>query len=279
MKYFIPFLCCFVISASVYGQKRIFLPKKNYWHVQTLEPIESQSYGFMAAYWHNSTPADFMLAAFGFGFQRAFVRWQKSDSKGFDLGVEGAALSQFEFTHRTGASQRNLLSTDYRIGIPFVIYFKPWTIRFRLYHLSSHMGDDYILRHHITSYLSNNNNYDQFDVTASYLVKNYRFYFGLGTVIYAAEHRKPLVFNGGLNYTTPLNLKKTTNFFAGFNVDSKQDNAYIPAINVGAGLQLGSPNRRPFKILATYFVGPLPYSVYEGERVQWLGVGIYINPF
>lgn len=279
MKHFLLFSLVILISAPAFGQKRIFLPEEDYWHAQTLDPIESQSFGFMAAYWKGSTPADFALAAFGFGFQRAFIRWQKSDSRGYDIGVAGAAFSQFEFTHRTGVSQRNLLSTDYKIGVPFVVYLKPWTIRFRLYHLSAHMGDDYIFRHKITSYHKNNDNYEQFDVTASYLLNDFRFYFGAGAVVASAQPRKPLVVTGGINYTARLNLKGNTRFFSGFYIGSQQDHGYIPAINVGAGLQFGDSDRRPFKVLATYFVGPLPYSVYEGERVQWLGVGIYVNPF
>ena len=256
-----------------------FLPKQNLWHTQSLDPIASQSGGFAAAYWENGIPADYVLTAFTFGFQKSFFTWPKSDEKSFDLGLEGGALTQFEWTSRGGDFQRNILSTDFWIGFPFVMYFKPWTIRIRLYHLSSHMGDDYMIRNKVTSYINNNNNYEQLDVTASYLLKDFRFYFGAGVVVRAAQPRKPMVLTGGMDYLLSLNKKGSIKFYAGFYADSKQDHGFTPALNIGTGIQFGKPDRRPFKILITYFMGPLPYSVFEGEIVQWLGAGIYINPF
>jgi len=279
MKYFFCFLIFIFLTTSIYSQKTDFLPKENYWHVQSLDPIESQSSGLIAAYWENGLPADYTLTAFAFGFQKSFFAWHKSKERGYDLGIEGAAFTQFEWTDRTGDFQRNILSTDFRIGVPFVMYFKPWTIRIRYYHLSAHMGDDYMIRNKITSYYNNNNNYEQLDVTASYLLKNLRFYFGAGVVVRAAQYKKPLVFTGGLDYLLSLNKKGTAKFYVGFYADSKQDHGFTPAINIGTGVQLGKPDRRPIKILVTYFHGPLPYSVYEGRSVQWLGAGIYINPF
>lgn len=279
MKKYFFFSIFFCMITSVFAQKTDFLPKKNYWHVQSLDPIESQSFGLVAALWENGSPADYFLTGFSFGFQKAFFAWPKSDSKGFDLGIEGAAITQFEWTDRDTTFQRNILSTDYRIGIPFVIYFHPWTIRIRFYHLSSHMGDDYIIRNKITSYHNNNNNYEQLDVTGSYLLKNFRFYLCVGAVVRAVQPKKLLVFSGGLDYLVSLNAKKSAQFYAGFYADTKQDHGFTPAINVGTGVQLGKPDRRTIKLLITYFQGPLPYSVYEGRSVQWLGAGIYINPF
>jgi len=279
MKYFITSLIPVFIITSLYGQKTDFLPLKNYWHVQSLDPIESQSFAMVAAYWENGSQTDFILTGFSFGFQKAFFAWHKSEDRGYDLGIEGAAITQFEWTDRTGSFQRNILSTDFRVGVPFVMYFKPWTIRVRYYHLSAHMGDDYMIRNKITSYHNNNNNYEQLDITASYLLKDFRFYFCVGSVLRASQAKKPLVITGGLDYLVSLNAKESTKFYMGFYADTKQDHGFTPAINVGTGVQLGKPDRRPIKILVTYFYGPLPYSVYEGRSVQWLGVGIYINPF
>lgn len=275
---FITLLLIF-ISISGFAQKMDFLPKQNLWPTLSLDPMASQSSGMVAAYWEEGEAADFALTTFGFGFQKSFFAWPKSEDKSFDLGLEGTAYTQFEWTNRDTTFQRNILSTDYWIGIPFVMYFKPWTIRIRLYHLSAHMGDDYMIRNKIRKYEINNNNYEQVDVTASYLLKNLRIYFGLGVVVRASHYRAPLVLTGGLNYSSPLNKQESVHFFVGFYADTKQEFDYRPVINIGTGIQFGKSDRRPFKILVTYFNGPLPFSVYHGESVQWLGAGIYINPF
>ena len=117
------------------------------------------------------------------------------------------------------------------------------------------------------------------DVTASYQMKNFRFYFGVGVTFRAVRDRKPMVFTGGVDYLLPLNKQKSTHFFAGLYLDSRQEFDYSPAMNLGVGVQLGKADRRPVKLLATYFHGPLPYSVFHGKPVQWLGLALYINPF
>ena len=263
------------------AQRRMeFMPKQNLWHVQTLDPNASQSSAMCVGYWIDKKPADFLLTAFAFGFQRAFFAWPVSDDKGYDLGLEGAALTNFEWTNRNGTIERNNLSTDFWIGVPFVIHFRPWTVRIRFYHLSSHMGDDYMIRNNITSYFKNNANYEQLDVTVMRVIKNFRFYAGTGLVVHSAlGERKPLSFTFETDYLLILNREKSCQFYAGLFVSSKQAFGFTPAFNVGTGLQLGKPDRLPVKILVTYFNGPLPYSVYEGKPVQWLGASIYIPLF
>jgi len=154
-----------------------------------------------------------------------------------------------------------------------------WTIRLRYYHLSAHMGDDYMIRNNIQSYVKNNNNYEQLDLTCSYLLYKFRFNLGIGVVTRSTNAREPMVFTGGTEYLLPLNKQKSVEYFAGFYINSKQEFDFRPAINIGTGIQLGKPDRRPVKILFTYFNGPLPYSVYHGKPVQWLGATIFITPF
>jgi hypothetical protein len=272
MVFFLPFLAI--------SQKMDFLPKHNLWTTQSLDPLASQGYGQVSAVWEDGIPADYVITGFAFGFQKSFFAWPFSDDKAFDIGIEGTAFTQFEWTNRVeGDFQRNIISTDFIIGLPLVLYLKPWTIRLRLYHLSAHMGDDYMIRNKINSFVFNNNNYEQIDLTTSYLLKNFRFYLGIGVVIRSTNTRAPMVFTGGMDYLLPFNKKKSAQLYAGFYLDSKQEFDFRPAMNVGVGVQLGKPDRRPIKILITYFNGPLPYSVFHGEPVQWLGAAIYINPF
>ncbi len=280
MKYNYLLLFLVFIHFSGFGQKMDFLPKHNLWQTQSLDPIASQSYGQVVAVWENGIPADYAITGFTFGFQKSFFAWTFPENKALDIGIEGSAITQFEWTNRVeGDFQRNILSTDFLIGFPIVLYINPWTIRLRIYHLSAHMGDDYMIRNKINSYVNNNNNYEQIDLTANYLLKNFRFYMGVGVVIRSTSSRAPMVFTGGLDYLLPMNKKKSAQFYAGFYIDSKQEFDFRPAVNLGTGVQLGKPDRRPIKILITYFNGPLPYSVFHGEPVQWLGAAIYINPF
>ena len=274
------FLLLFILFPLLgVSQKADFLPKQNLWTTQSLDPIASQSYGQIDAVWEDNIPADYALTIFAFGFQKSAVAWQLSEDIRFDISIEGAVFTQFEWTKRTGDLKRNIISTDYLIGLPLVLSVKSWTIRLRVYHLSAHMAEDYMLNNFIIIKAYHNNKYEQVDATASYLMKNFRFYFGAGAVFRSNRYRKPMVFTGGLDYLLPLNQQESVQFFAGLYIDSKQEFDYSPATNIGIGMQFGKSDRRPVKLLVTYFRGPLPYSVFHGEPVQWLGIGLYINPF
>lgn len=261
------------------SQKMDFLPKNNIWQTQTLDPLATQSAGQMAVMYENASKADYYLAAFTFGFQRSLFAWPKGENKSFDLGFEGAAFTQFEWTDRSGEFQRNILSTDFMIGMPLTWLRNNWRIKLRVYHLSAHMGDDYMIRNNITGYYRNNNNYEQLDLNVLYSIKHWNFGLGAGSILRASQPRKALMFNANTEYRTSLNNKGNIKFYAAFYADARQDNDWKPAINLGTGLQFGQETEKPFKILFTYFNGPLPYSVYTGKAVSWFGLGFYINPF
>jgi hypothetical protein len=261
------------------SQKADFLPKYNLWTTQTLNPIASQSYGQVDAVWEGNDPADYVLTIFAFGFQKSIVAWQFSEDISFDIGIEGSVFTQFEWTRRTGEFKRFIISTDYLVGLPFVLKVKSWAIRLRIYHLSAHMAEDYIINNNIDRRAYTNNKYEQVDVTTSYLMKNFRFYMGVGVTFRAVRDRKPMVFTGGMDYLLPLNQQKSIHFFSGLYLDSRQEFEFSPAMNLGVGVQFGKADRRPVKLLATYFRGPLPYSVFHGKQVQWLGISLYVNPF
>src|SRR5271157_1116622 len=60
--------------------------------------------------------------------------------EGWQLDADGVALPRLD-------SSRDMVSTDFRIGFPLTHREGPWEFKFGYYHLSSHLGDMYILSH------------------------------------------------------------------------------------------------------------------------------------
>lgn len=60
--------------------------------------------------------------------------------EGFQIDMEGAALLRLDFERN-----RNLTSTDYRAGLPITYGTKFWQLKTGYYHVSSHLGDNYLL--------------------------------------------------------------------------------------------------------------------------------------
>ncbi len=65
-----------------------------------------------------------------------------SPDRAFTLGIEMGIFSRFfmEF------AQRDLINSDFRVGLPLAFRSGAWESRFTIRHVSSHLGDDYLVR-------------------------------------------------------------------------------------------------------------------------------------
>src|SRR5262249_54974553 len=60
----------------------------------------------------------------------------------YQIGLEGAAMPRL-----TGFHDLDLTSVDFRVGIPITWREGPWQAKFGWYHISSHVGDEYLVSH------------------------------------------------------------------------------------------------------------------------------------
>ncbi|MBN2578169.1 MAG: DUF1207 domain-containing protein [Pirellulales bacterium] len=65
--------------------------------------------------------------------------------EGWQLDIEGAAFPRLSLAP---ATDRDLVATDFRFGIPLTVRQGPWEAKFSYYHLSSHLGDEYMVHYH-----------------------------------------------------------------------------------------------------------------------------------
>ena len=258
--------------------KTVYYLARSHWEPLMLDPIAAQANGSLNAYWQDSQRKNIVWATFAIGFQRSLICWNFKGSKSLEVGLELAAFTQFEFKWVDGISQRNILNTDFKVGVPLVYHSGFWDYRLRIFHLSSHWGDDYMIRNHITAYIPNAVNYEQMDFTVSYTKDFYRIYGGAGLVVRPHTIRKRWDFEGGFFLTKYLGRQQKRALIGGLDVKAYQQNGFNPGFNMGFGLQLGRTEKRPLKIFLQYYHGHLPYGVYEIRKVQWLGLGIFINP-
>jgi len=65
-----------------------------------------------------------------------------SPARAITLGIEMGIFSRFFME----TAQRDLINTDFRIGLPLSVRSGAWEARLTLRHISSHLGDDYLVR-------------------------------------------------------------------------------------------------------------------------------------
>ena len=83
------------------------------------------------------------IASVGLGDSFGLVRWGGPDAgEGIQLDIVGSIFAQFDI----GAPSNDLINADYVIGLPLTFRRNGFSVRAELYHQSSHLGDEYLLR-------------------------------------------------------------------------------------------------------------------------------------
>ncbi len=94
------------------------------------------------------------------------------------IDIEGALWACFD----PCTDSAPLMNADYYIGLPISYAIDCWSFRFRVYHISSHLGDEFLLNH--PGYDRRNPSAEYTDLFASYeITPDIRLYGGLGYVI------------------------------------------------------------------------------------------------
>ena len=78
------------------------------------------------------------------GGRVGLIRYGSTDEaypEGWQLDLEGGAFPRLGVEHEFS---RELISVDFRVGMPLTFRQGPWEAKFGYYHLSSHMGDEYL---------------------------------------------------------------------------------------------------------------------------------------
>lgn len=117
-------------------------------------------------------------------------RWTNIWGGDVQLELEGGVFSVFNLSK----GHYPLINTDYYVGLPITLAKGDWRYRARLYHVSSHLGDEYMKSHrHIHR---KNKSFEATDFSCAYYVlPEWYFFTTLGT-IYASDSE----FNVGTIY-------------------------------------------------------------------------------
>jgi Protein of unknown function (DUF1207) len=135
------------------------------------------------------------------GGRVGLVRYGSQDPlfpEGTQLDIEGAAMLRLDPEH-----ERDLVACDYRFGIPLTFGHENHRLKLAYYHLSSHLGDEYIERNPEVNRI----NYVRDAMVVGYSIYLWQNQIRLYTeAAYAFNHdggAEPWEFQFGIEYTAP----------------------------------------------------------------------------
>lgn len=138
-----------------------------------------------------------VATAFSFGDQFPIYRWAHIWKWRGDLQLELEAGLFAVFNHDVPSFP--MQNADYYVGIPLTYAVGPWAFRGRIYHISSHLGDEYMERHKHCH--RRNKSFEAIDFFTSYQFTDGIRFFGGPGIIYHSDpdyHIDPLYAEYGM---------------------------------------------------------------------------------
>jgi hypothetical protein len=198
--------------------------------------------------------------------------------EGFQLDLEGSVHLRLDM-HRTMDMDAN----DFRFGLPVSFGNKIWQVRTGYYHVSSHMGDERIIR--LTEYEKRDHHRTNYYREA--LMFGYAYRLTPGTRVYAeidyavlrGEFTKPLHFQFGAEYSPRYPARGGWGTpFAAVNALLMQERDFDGSITVQTGWQWRGSHNQLFRIGVQYFGGVSEqYEYIMTNREHKFGIGVWYD--
>jgi hypothetical protein len=212
----------------------------------------------------------FQGAAAGIGYDLGLIRLSGDrPDDGWQLDMFGSIDSIFDLDLPGDA----LVNTDYRVGLPLSWRHGAFSARGRVYHQSSHLGDELILGGNAPPRI--NLSFQAVDLLLAWEYGGLRLYGGGGHVI--ASSTKLYEGNStqaGFDYVASSSILPNTRLTGGVDVKWLEAADWRTGTSVKLGVMLGrfTPDRRGFTIFAEYYDGFAPFGQFFMEDLRYYGV-------
>jgi len=203
---------------------------------------------------------------------------------GFQVSLAGSVFAQFDLE----STSYDLVNADYIIGLPITFRRKAFSMRFRLYHQSSHLGDEFLLRENNPKFVRENISFEAAEMILSLDGGPFRVYGG-GEYLLRREPKdlERYVAHGGVELRPARRLVRFgtvagVRFVAGGDVKASEEQDWKPAVSIRTGFEFDRPRDtdppgRRWGLLFEAYTGPSPYGQFFRNQVRYFGAGIHFT--
>ena len=195
--------------------------------------------------------------------------------EGIQLDVMGSIFAQFDL----GTESNDLINADYIVGFPLTFRRHGFSFRAKLYHQSSHLGDEYLLRS--DEIVRENLSFESIEFLVSQELSALRLYIGAEKIFRREPDDLPdSLFHTGVEVRS--GRARTVQMVAGVDVKTTERHDWSPAVSGRVGLELGRPGPeghpgRLIMLLFEMYQGPSPYGQFFQDDISYLGAGVQIG--
>ncbi|MDR1270736.1 MAG: DUF1207 domain-containing protein [Planctomycetaceae bacterium] len=196
--------------------------------------------------------------------------------EGFQMDFEGSVHLRLDLEN-----QMDMDAQDFRFGIPFSYGNKIWQVRTGYYHVSSHMGDERILRLQNQGIDPQRLNYvrEALILGFSYRLRpSIKLYAEADYAFWLGERTSPWHFQFGAEWSS---LYPTNEFwgkpFAAVNIMLLQERQYDGNITIQAGWQWRGTHNQLLRFGVQYFGGVSEQYEHLSKREHKIGIGLWYD--
>ena len=261
---------CGVCCVCVNRREWQLLPDGLLWHSYLAGPHEPR---ISTVIYHDKSEE--VLWDITLGGRVGLIRYGTVGSKrpqGWQWDLEGAVMTRLDMLHA-----QDVESMDYRGGTEITWAGGPWAMKFGYVHISSHVGDEYLIRNQIaerTNYVTESLIWGVSYSPAPAL----RLYGEAVNSFRASGGAKRYQFQTGIEYTPLARRTWWGAPFAACNLNFLQavDYDVSTTVQIGWGFQSPETERR-FRVGVQYADGPSnQYSFFE-RRESYFGGGVWFD--
>jgi hypothetical protein len=209
-----------------------------------------------------------------FGETFGLLRGEGPGKGNWQFSFQAAVFGLFDLD----AESNDLINADYWVGLPVSYRNRGFSALARVFHQSSHLGDEFILRSRLDRV---NLSYEGVDLKLSQnLGAGFRIYGGGGYLIHREpSDLKPWSTQAGAQYIAPYTLiGGLIRPIAGADFQNRQESGWRTDVSLKAGVQFESPEEvsQTVQLMFEYFNGRNPNGQFYERNLEYLGVGAHI---
>jgi len=213
------------------------------------------------------------VSAVSFGESFALFR-DRVGATWWEVGIQAGVFAVFDLD----AESKDLVNADYLVGVPLTARYGDWSAMFRLFHQSSHLGDEFLLR---TKTERVNLSYESVDLKVSYEFGDVLRVYGGGGYLFDQEPARlhPWSIQYGAELISPWPGRDARwRPIAAADLQHREENDWSLDFSVRAGIQLdGVLASRNLQILIEYFRGRSPNGQFYKEKIDYIGLGAHFH--
>lgn len=246
------------------------LPDGLLWHSYLAGPHEPR---ISTVIFHDNSGGVFWDATLG--GRVGLVRYGTPGARhpsGIQWDLEGATITRLDILHA-----EDVESLDYRFGTEITAAEGPWAMKFGYFHISSHVGDEYLERN--PTFQRDNYVTESWIVGGSYSpTDTIRMYGEFANAFRASGGAKRYQFQTGLEYTPLAKSPRLGAPFAALNLNFRQAVDYDVSTTLQAGWSFQGPESgRRLRFGVQYGDGPTSQYSFFQRRESYLGIGTWFD--